>query len=605
MSVIYTLQSIMMPNDLICLEEQLFYRILSDHRVYYDYTAHSLHLGAYSTVAFSTYFNAFSIRKWKQYTTLGKLQLRLTYQGHGQLLLINDDRIGGIISHHIVAAFTLESDKKTTQVFEFKAFEARGLHSFTLETCDHGLILYNGCYETELDQQPEQKKIAVNICTYHRESYVLRNFHLIADYIESNKMSYIGKQIDFYIVDNGETLDPSKLGVPSVHFFSQKDSGSTGGFTRGLMEILDQQDERQYQYVLFMDDDVLFYPEILDRTDVFLTLLKPHYEEYILAGSMLRIDLPVIQTESGGRVNENPYLSLNAFLNMGDLPSLLFNDLDQCADVSAWWYAVTPMIHINEHNLPFPYFFHREDMDYCHRLGGRVITLSGIGLWHEPFEYKIAAWHQYYDNRNLLIFNSLHYPNYKANSAKNRFWRLMLRSIFCYRYKECRFIYEAVEDFCKGPDWLLEHDTAENLEEKCSTSYKFIPLNIPVGEENLIRPRVYIENRKQRFIRLISINGYMLPANHDAFASSAGIPSWVSYRVKRLYNVNANEKKYYVVKKSYLEALQSFRLALKARIMLTRYYGNISTTYRKKMPEMITSSYWKRKLELFETKVEK
>lgn len=604
MSITYPLQSVLLPDDQICTSQGLFFRESTNQRAHCDSISHALYLRDYATVSFNTYFNAFSIRKWKQYTSLDNLQLRITYQGKGQLLFINDDLNNGVQSHHVIASFILDSTERTTQVFPFHAFEVRGIHSFVLQTEGQDLVFYEGCYETKVEQEPSKKKIAVNICTYHRERYVYRNFELISRYVQSHPNSSIGKDIDFFIVDNGETLDSDKLAFSDVHFIQQKDSGATGGFTRGLLAILDLQPKRQYAYALMMDDDVLFYPEILERTLRFVTLLKPEYDEYILAGSMLRFDNPTIQNESGGWVNENRYRCLKQFLNLEDLRALLFNDLDECADVSAWWYCVSPMKHINEQNLPFPYFFHREDMDYCHRLGGKVITLNGIGLWHEPFEYKEAAWHQYYNNRNLLIFNALNYPDYTGKKARKYFWKIMRSRVECYRYKECQFIYEAVEDFCKGPEWLLENDNAEKLEEKYAASYSAKPLDIAVDVADFARNATYCESKKRRVIRKLTLNGYLLPANHDAFVSSGLTLNFSAYRAKKLYNVNPRDQKYFITEKKYGLAVRALYLAFKACRMLERTYDKTAAAYRSQMPAMITRNYWEQKLGLVKRRTE-
>ena len=144
MSITYPLQSVLLPDDQICTSQGLFFRESTNQRAHCDSISHALYLRDYATVSFNTYFNAFSIRKWKQYTSLDNLQLRITYQGKGQLLFINDDLNNGVQSHHVIASFILDSTERTTQVFPFHAFEVRGIHSFVLQTEGQDLVFYEG-----------------------------------------------------------------------------------------------------------------------------------------------------------------------------------------------------------------------------------------------------------------------------------------------------------------------------------------------------------------------------------------------------------------------------------------------------------------------------
>ncbi len=196
----YTLQTILFPRQNICSQVDLFYR---DHNVSQsklDEEKQSLCLAPHCCVSFDTYFNAFSIAKWKKYTHLSNLKIELTYCGKGQLLLINDDSINNVFAHHVTRAYTLDSTETITQTFDFDAFESRGLHSIYLETNDKELVLFSGRFFTETENSIGNVKIAANMCTYHREEYVYRNFDIINKHIISHPSSPIKQNIDFFLV---------------------------------------------------------------------------------------------------------------------------------------------------------------------------------------------------------------------------------------------------------------------------------------------------------------------------------------------------------------------------------------------------------------------
>lgn len=67
---------------------------------------------------------------------------------------------------------------------------------------------------------------------------------------------------------------------------------------------------------------------------------------------------------------------------------------------------------IRKDNLPWPSYFHMDDMEYDIRNCKKMILLNGICVWHEPFENKPSSYTQYYDTRNIIITHFIHYPKW-------------------------------------------------------------------------------------------------------------------------------------------------------------------------------------------------
>lgn len=97
------LQTLLFPKIGICTENRLYFRFneFNENKKIengnYNYQNQYLNLNKKDVVSFDTYFNSFSIEKWKKYTKLKKLNLRLKITGNFIISLIRKDKIGEII----------------------------------------------------------------------------------------------------------------------------------------------------------------------------------------------------------------------------------------------------------------------------------------------------------------------------------------------------------------------------------------------------------------------------------------------------------------------------------------------------------------------------
>ncbi|EAZ3558922.1 glycosyltransferase family 2 protein, partial [Salmonella enterica] len=78
----FLLQKVILPNIDLCTEEQLYFRSQGGK---YNYTSCSLLVPRHKVACFDTFYNAFSIKKWKKYTTLTSLFFRVNIIGRGTI----------------------------------------------------------------------------------------------------------------------------------------------------------------------------------------------------------------------------------------------------------------------------------------------------------------------------------------------------------------------------------------------------------------------------------------------------------------------------------------------------------------------------------------
>lgn len=84
-------------------------------------------------------------------------------------------------------------------------------------------------------------------------------------------------------------------------------------------------------------------PHSLEVNYVFLSLLKEEYKDYVMAGSIMRIDEPNVQYELGARWNRGNIVAQRHYLDMRKLKNLLLNEEEEePAEYTGWWYTAIP-----------------------------------------------------------------------------------------------------------------------------------------------------------------------------------------------------------------------------------------------------------------------
>ena len=101
------------------------------------------------------------------------------------------------------------------------------------------------------------------------------------------------------MIDNGRTLESNEQVKEIVKILSEKEKldiipnrnvGASGGFTRGMMEILNREEKDGYSHILLMEDDAVIQPDLLVRLYGFLTVLKEEWKDMTVGGMLLRLE---------------------------------------------------------------------------------------------------------------------------------------------------------------------------------------------------------------------------------------------------------------------------------------------------------------------------
>lgn len=348
-----------------------------------------LHLKEGDLADFTTYFNSFSVKKWKRYTTIKKVTLEL--HGEGDFAIVFEQLLS---SGNIIKIPAMMKNGEFSYTFDIEKISGDIL-GFSIKCLSEEGSISSAAWYGEFEQWNE-KKIGVSITTFKREEYVKRTIAVLQNFQKNHEW------LDILVVDNGQTLAPEE----TEHFciIPNRNFGGSGGFTRGMIEYVEQ---GKVDYVLLMDDDIVLEPSAIERTQSLLCGLKEDYRDSFLSGAMLRMENPLIQHENTAYWNKIISTVCHKGLNLSDTDSLIKNEklnLHTTA-YAGWWYCCIPVHRIKKIGYPLPLFIKSDDMEYGIRNHREIINMNGIGVWHEIFNKKMSLAIRFYSERNSFILN--------------------------------------------------------------------------------------------------------------------------------------------------------------------------------------------------------
>ena len=591
------LQNIIFPEPGICMVKELYYHAEDD--VEYDPANRYMLFKNGGISVFDTYFNSITAEKWEKYTRIGSIKVTVKIRGSFKISLLHKERlISGVITRNL-GDFEISTDAGETKefTFSFDTQSANGMFCFSLLCLEDNSVFYGGYYSSNIPkQQIRDVKIGVIICTFKRERFIQKNINSLSKHFFDDKNSDMYNKLEIFVIDNGKTLDIDAISTDKIHVFHNNNTGGSGGFTRGMIEVLKLNEKAGFSHVLLMDDDVIIEPESIVRTYTMLSILKDEYRDTFVGGAMLRLDNQYIQVESGGRWNAGNLVSLKRDLDLRKCEPCLYNEIEEKADFNAWWYCTIPMEVIRHDNLALPLFIRGDDVEFGIRNMKHLILLNGICVWHEPFENKYSSTTFYYILRNRLIDNSIHSIAYPKKHLKKELAGQVLREIFYYRYKNADLLMRAVSDFLKGPDWLLSQDGALLHKEIMDSGYKMkhieefdIPFTYSSYENSFYQPdQIFIK----KIFRLLTFNGLFLRAKYIKSVPAFNARPINFYRVKRALNYDYTSRKGFVTEKSISISISQLIKMLKLIFKVHFKYKSAVNSYRRDGRKLMNIEFW-------------
>ncbi|MBQ8688626.1 MAG: glycosyltransferase [Ruminococcus sp.] len=594
-----TLQNVLLPSAGTCEETELYYRTAAAERQ--KCTLHGNELAAEKgcTISFDTYFGGFTIEKWRKYTHVRRVSLKLLLKGvfTVRLCCMTRSEDGAVHTQELLSA-EASSEGMQEFTYEFPDSCEKGMLCFSLTSMQDGSVFGGGSYFSMLAPEEQRYvKIAVDICTYRREAFIEQNLKKLRSSFLDAPDSFLYDKLEIFISDNAGTLDIPALSSEKIHIVKNKNVGGAGGFTRGLIEIQNVRKERKITHVLLNDDDIVYEPEALFRTCTFLTCIRPEYADAFVGGAMLRLDMPYFQVESGAVWNGGRLVSLKRGLDLRDLEACLYNETEEDPQYNAWWFCAFPAEVASEDNLPMPIFIRGDDVEYGLRNTKHLVLLNGICVRHEPFENKYSSALYYYIFRNRLIDNALHDMNMTAEELKRELYGYVMNEVRLYRYRNARLLMKGMRDFFKGTEWFAQRDGEAIHQQIMQEGYAMKPVS-ELGEGITFDEQLFEQSRNadqprdllHRVIANRTVNGtYLPPKRKYNIVPADGVRQITVYRTETVLNYDAASGRGFVTKRDVKEA--------KACIAeLREMYRRIDTDYEKTVQDykLHASRFWKR-----------
>ncbi len=553
-----------------------------------DHTNELYYRGSYEllpqdTLSFDTYFGSLSYTKYLKYTYVKSVIFCCEIQGEATLELCHYDGKDTVIKKaQINNNAELEIDITTLPE---KGFIYPKITAIT--PCK----FIGGYYKTENASQNETS-MAIAICTYKRENYVLNNIKKLND----ASLSLIKR---VFVVDNGNTLDKNELSNDFVNILPNKNYGGSGGFSRGLIEALDG----GFSHVILMDDDIDIHPEVIEEMSVFMSLLRDEFKNAWFSAAMLPLDKDYEQFELGAEWNGKESIIHKHKVDIREKSVLLDNLYNDGVEYGGWWTICMPTSFIKEKGMPYPFFIKFDDVEYGLRReqGTQIITSNGIAIRHEAFDKKSSFVLDYYNLRNELVVNSV-YNKIGTFGIIKRYMREVMKQLTLYRYENVTLVRRAARDYLKGANFFLNTNEEELNKELISKAIKLKPLDEIKEWTPELKNDDMVRNNKVSFLMAITLAGHLIPwfclKRETLGAPLSKIGAKNIFRRKRVvqYQLGANTGA--ITKRSFFKFIKHLTLSIGPLLKLLFLSRRAKKSYQKNKDKLTSIDFWREHLEI-------
>lgn len=438
------LQSVLFPDSEVCDIRELYYHESANE------------------IIFDGYFNGFYLKKRRKYCSYDKYFLRVHLHGYEELQLFSSEKVLG--------RFRLTPEERE-YVFEIPESADAAEIWFSLKKSrdwTEADRMVSGYYEGEISEAAiHNVRIAVDICTYKREEYLLKTIKLLQERGLKRTELQVSNAVDIYIIDNAGEMTNADLMISEelqerIFLIPNKNTGGSGGFTRGMLEVLAARKERAYTHILLMDDDARPFTDMLLRLYGILRGLRSEWQEMTIGGSLLSEETPW-QLSAAGEWWQNGYTEKNNRTGC-DLRNVeegrkrkLAEPQDEFRLYSGWWLCCYSLRTVREDNLPCPFFLHHDDIEYGMRNAEKGIAFfNGINVWHRTVMVTSPGVNSYYDTRNSLYEMAMQKVGkiHALRFAAKKYMGCILR----YEYCDAALVVRGMRDYRRGLSWLANLD---------------------------------------------------------------------------------------------------------------------------------------------------
>lgn len=557
-----------------------------------------------TTIDFDTLFGNFYESDWYHYTALETVLLCLEISGAFRATVYRKGPVGEasvygeVVSQSQVTQYQIAFSRKDAEAQPGPA------RMWLVVEAVSDLVIHDVAWTTS--DSPLNDAIAIGVCftTFNRLPYLKR---AVNDLLSNEEACSAVSTI--VIVNQGERFNLEELIEPAnqqkacrIELLEQENYGGCGGFTRGILEIVDNP---TLSHILLCDDDIVFESHSIVRLASFLSYC---HNDVAVGGQMLDLLRPEFLYESGAFLHPKTLLPqpIGRDLSLRETETLDSLIDSTRVDYNGWWYLAFSKAIVEQLALPIPCFIRGDDIEYGIRLkkhGIHTVVLPGLVVWHEPFYMKPRDWRYYYEVKNRLILESIHFSWHISKDLKP-LWLTFFFDLLTCRYNTASLAVVALNDFLAGPSVAMTCSPSRQ-QQVVDLSNALGPVPV-VGETMPLQacrarklPTGQVAQRLLEFVALVmDIGGLSRRSERLCF---------IDFQDFNLANTLG--KREFVVRqpdgRSFLLFRRSWRRLVALLVKFTLAYTrvrfsqkNLVRRYRRAFPEYTSEAHWRTILDM-------
>jgi GT2 family glycosyltransferase len=490
-----TLQTVVLPNLDVQAPEDLYVRL--NDRAWSELARPALHFDEGGIAHTDTFYGCFSATAWRRHCDVGTLMLAL--EGEGRFVVtfaLHRRELATVwLGEHTVSLSPSSPAVVTVPGWEtvkdgLVYFRLRALQAGTLKAARY----------VTLDTAKQDVRLGLVITHFNRQAQVLPAIQRIRRSVLARPD--LRDRVTLTVVDNSRNLPLPPC--DDVELIPNRNLGGTGGFVRGLLRL---EDEGSHTHALFMDDDASCEPESIARC--FAMLRHARSPRLAIAGALISEAHPWHLLEKGARF-DGTCKPLHSGLDLRRVDHLVQGDaLVERPDYGGWWFFAFPIKGVRRY--PFPFFVRGDDVFFGLSNRFEIITLHGIACFGEDFRLKHGPMTAYLDARYHVLHAVLE-PSRGAATLLKLGRRLFLKPLLAYHYVSARAFTLAMRHVSEGPQFFRDNLDLAAVRSQIAgwiPAEKMAPLD--VSALPLRGPRLRRESRLRRLLRLVTLQGFVLP----------------------------------------------------------------------------------------------
>lgn len=261
-------------------------------------------------------------------------------------------------------------------------------------------------------------KIGIIICNYNKEDYVLKCVRSILDSTVTNFNIVV---VDNASEDNSVKRIKEEFGSKITTIRNKKNLGGSGGFNTGLRFLL----KENYQYIMCVDNDVIFEPKAIEELCGFL---EKHTEVGMAGAKICSMDHPERIQTYGASIDFENYTVKDHYKNQVDDKSI--PEYEYCDYVPACALMMRTQALKEVGMMPEDNYIYWDDMEWGYLFnhkGYRVAAVSASKVWHKGGgAVSTNTFQKYYMFRNRIHF----FRKYLDRNKLEQFGRVILTELY-------------------------------------------------------------------------------------------------------------------------------------------------------------------------------